>query len=79
MADSAPKIRFIPSAAVFGQTQEDKAALVAHRLACGYGPGAKTPEHQAHADQVQRRRVGWNGAPIYEMTCPACGIRWRTE
>ena len=32
-----------------------------------------------HSDQVQHRKVGWNGYPIFEFTCPACGIRWRRE
>ena len=55
----------------------DKAAMVKHRLACAYGPGQPTPENLAHQRQVTFVKVGYNGGPIFEYTCSACGIRWR--
>ena len=58
------------------RTPEGDVLLVKHRELCGTWPDY-TPEQEAHADQTRHVKVGYNGAPKYEHTCPACGIRWR--
>ena len=46
------------------------ALLEGHRTLC------QLPGHQ---EQVQAVKVGWRGYPVFEFTCPACRIRWRTK
>lgn len=61
------------------RTAEGDRLLDAHHLACGPDWPNKTDAQRAHTDQVIGRKVGWNGGPIFEYTCPSCGIRWRRE
>lgn len=58
-----------------GASEEDKAAIKAHRDLCGGNPG-QTPEQVAHAAQVTFRLQYRSWPRRYDMTCPACGIRW---
>ena len=54
--------------------------LAHHRELTGHlRPGTLTPEEEAHRSQVHSVKVGWKGYPIWEFTCPACGIRWRND
>lgn len=51
------------------RTPEGDALLVHHRELC--------LTDEAHRDQTKHVKVGYNGAPKFEHTCYACGIRWR--
>jgi hypothetical protein len=78
MSDPRPIIRFVatyPGA----QNENDVKLLGEHYRLAGPAWPNKTDEQSVHADQVVARKVGWNGGPIFEYTCPACGIRWRRE
>lgn len=61
------------------QTDADREAMEIHRAGIGPETGARSTQQAEHRAQVSYRKVGWNGAPIYEMTCLACGIRWRND
>jgi len=74
----APRIHFVATSPG-AQSENDRKLLGEHYRLAGPGWDQKTDAQRAHQDQVIARKVGYNGSPIFEYTCPACGIRWRRE
>ncbi len=72
-------IRFVVASPA-GADPQGQALLAGHRRLTGHMLKELTPDHETHRAQVRSVKVGWNGAgPVWEFTCPACGIRWRSE
>lgn len=77
-SECAKPIRFVQTYPI-GQTEEDRKALATHKAAIGPDVGPRSTQQAEHRAQVSYHKVGWNGRPIFEMTCMACGIRWRND
>ena len=59
---------------------EGQRLLAEHRRLTGHLQArALSTYEEAHRAQVASVEVGWKGYPIFEFTCPLCGIRWRNN